>query len=269
KELNGIAKVTFLRSFSNFGLSNIRILFADGTDNYWSRQQVLERITQADIPADAKPQLGPLASPIGEVYRYTLESKTMPLVDLKAYQDWVLGREFRKVPGVADVVSWGGGIKQYQVTVDPERLRAYNVTLKQVFEAVAANNANAGGSYSRDRLVRTTVTTVMRNLVEGAALVIVLLSLFLYDLRAALIVALTIPLSLLFAFVFMDLRGIPANLLSLGAIDFGIIVDGAVIMTENILRHLSERRVSGPGVVREVQHAVLEVARPLTFAVMI
>src|SRR5205823_10691594 len=105
--------------------------------------------------------------------------------------------------------------------------------------------------YSRDRLVRTTVTTVMRNLVEGAALVIVLLSLFLYDLRAALIVALTIPLSLLFAFVFMDLRGIPANLLSLGAIDFGIIVDGAVIMTENILRHLSERRVTGPRVARE------------------
>jgi cobalt-zinc-cadmium resistance protein CzcA len=372
KEINGIADVTFLRSFSNFGLSNIKILFADGTDNYWSRQQVLERITQADIPADAKPQLGPLASPIGEVYRYTLESKTMPLVDLKAYQDWVLEREFRKVPGVADVVSWGGGIKQYQITVDPERLRAYSLTLKQVFDAVAANNANAGGSYiregqyalmvrgiglvqstedlenvvvtavkgtpvrvrdigrtgighairfgilgrdhdddlvqgivlmrkgenpdavisgvrakiaelqkalpagvvmrpyySRDRLVRTTVTTVMRNLVEGAALVIVLLSLFLYNLRAALIVALTIPLSLLFAFVFMDLRGIPANLLSLGAIDFGIIVDGAVIMTENILRHLGERRVTGPRVVREVQHAALEVARPLTFAVMI
>src|SRR5881296_2058310 len=372
KELNGIAKVTFLRSFSNFGLSNIRILFADGTDNYWARQQVLERITQADIPADAKPQLGPLASPIGEVYRYTLESKTMPLVDLKAYQDWVLEREFRKVPGVADVVSWGGGIKQYQVTVEPERLRDYNVTLKQVFDAVAANNANAGGSYiregqyalmvrgiglvqstedlenvvvtalkgtpvrvrdighagighairfgilgrdhdddlvhgivlmrkgenpdaviagvrakvhelrktlpagvsmhpyySRDRLVRTTVTTVMRNLLEGAGLVIVLLSLFLGNLRAALIVALTIPLSLLFAFVFMDLRGVPANLLSLGAIDFGIIVDGAVIMTENILRHLSERKVTGPRVLREVQHAALEVARPLTFAVLI
>jgi heavy metal efflux system protein len=372
KELNGIAGVTFLRSYSNFGLSNIRLLFADGTDNYWSRQQVLERVTQADIPAGAKPQLGPLASPIGEVYRYTLESTTMPLVDLKAYQDWVLEREFRKVPGVADVVSWGGGIKQYQVTADPEQLRAYNLTLKQIFEAVAANNANAGGSYiregqyalmvrgiglvqstddidnvviaslkgtpvrvrdvghagighairfgilgrdhaddlvqgivlmrkgenpdaviagvrakiaelqktlpagvvmrpyySRDRLVNTTVTTVMRNLVEGAALVIVLLALFLYNVRAALIVALTIPLSLLFAFVFMDLRGIPANLLSLGAIDFGIIVDGAVIMTENILRHLSERRVTGERVVREVQYAALEVARPLTFAVMI
>src|SRR5437016_8267444 len=372
KELNGIANVTFLRSFSNFGLSNIRVLFADGTDNYWSRQQVLERITQADIPADAKPQLGPLASPIGEVYRYTLESRTMPLVDLKAYQDWVLEREFRKVPGVADVVSWGGGIKQYQVTVDPERLRAYNVTLKQVFEAVAANNANAGGSYiregqyalmvrgiglvqstedlenvvvtslkgtpvrvrdighagighairfgvlgrdhdddavqgivimrkgespgpvteavkqkaaevqrrlpagvvmrpfySRDALVRTTVTTVLRNLIEGAGLVILLLSLFLYNIRAAFIVALTIPLSLLFAFIFMDLRGIPANLLSLGAIDFGIIVDGAVIMTENIMRHLGEHKPRGHRVVREVQQAAVQVARPLTFAVLI
>src|SRR5262249_46372429 len=146
----GPERVPFLRSFSNFGPSNIRLLFTDGTDNYWSRQQVLERITQADIPSDAKPQLGPLASPIGEVYRYTLEATTMPLVDLKAYQDWVLEREFRKVPGVADVVSWGGGIKQYQITVDPERLRAYNLTLKQVFDAAAANNANAGGSYIRE-----------------------------------------------------------------------------------------------------------------------
>jgi len=123
--------------------------------------------------------------------------------------------------------------------------------------------------YSRDRLVSTTVATVMRNLVEGALLVTVLLSLFLYNMRAALIVALVIPLSLLFAFVFMDLRGIPANLLSLGAIDFGIIVDGAVIMTENIMRHLSERRVRGHQVIREVQHAAEEVARPLTFGVLI
>src|SRR5881296_764685 len=372
KELNGIAGITFLRSVSNFGLSNIHVLFADGTDNYWSRQQVLERITGAELPPDAKPGLGPLASAISEVYRYTLHAKTMPLVELKALQDWVLERELRSVPGVVDVVSWGGGIKQYQITIDPARLRAYNLTLKQVFDAVSANNANAGGSYirdgqyalmvrgiglvqslgdlenivvaaqkgtpvrvrdigqvgighairfgvlgrdheddlvqgivlmrkgenpdaviegvkkklaevkralpagvelydyySRDRLVKTTVTTVLRNLVEGAVLVVVLLSLFLYDLRAAFIVALTIPLSLLFAFIFMDLRGIPANLLSLGAIDFGIIVDGAVIMAENILRHLSERRPTGHRVVREVQHAALEVARPLTFAVVI
>jgi cobalt-zinc-cadmium resistance protein CzcA len=372
KELNGVANLTFLRSISIFGLSNIRVLFADGTDSYWARQQVLERMAQAEIPADAKPQLGPLASVIGEVYRYTLESESMPLVELKALQDWTIEREFKKVSGVADIVSWGGGIKQYQISVDQARLRAYNLTLKQVFEAVAGNNSNAGGSYvrqgeyalmvrgigliqstrdienivvaaqkgtpirvrdvgtvgigtairfgilgkdheddlvqgiilmrkgenpgkvidgvrkkmaeiqrllppgvelkpyySRDRLVQTTVTTVMRNLVEGAALVLLLLTLFLYNLRAAIIVALTIPLSLLFAFIFMDVRGIPANLLSLGAIDFGIIVDGAVIMTENILRHLSERKVTGHRVVREVQHAAVEVARPLTFAVLI
>ena len=140
-------KITFLRSISNFGLSNIRVLFADGTDNYWARQQVQERLAQADLPSDAKPNLGPLGSIIGELYRYTIESKTMPLVELKALQDWVLEPELRKVSGVVDVVSWGGGIKQYQITIDPARLRSYNLTLKQVFDAVSANNANAGGSY--------------------------------------------------------------------------------------------------------------------------
>jgi heavy metal efflux system protein len=372
-ELNGIANVTFLRSDTLFGLSNVRVIFGDGTDPYWARQQALERITQAEVPADAKPQLGPMSSVIGELFRYTLESKTMPLIELKALQDWVLEREFRKVPGVADVVSWGGGTKQYEITIDPAHLRGYNLTLKQVFDAVAANNSNAGGGYiaqgdyrvtvrgiglvqsigdienivvaaqkgtpvrvrdigtvgvghairlgvlgrdhdddlvqgivlmrvgenpgkvidgvkakvveiqsrllppgveihpyySRDRLVNTTITTVMRNLVEGAALVVLLLSLFFYNIRAALIVALTIPLSLLFAFIFMDVRGIPSNLLSLGAIDFGIIVDGAVIMAENIIRHLSERKPTGARVVREVQHAAVEVSRPLTFAVLI
>ena len=371
-ELNGIANVTFLRSDTLFGLSNIRVLFADGTDDYWARQQVQERLAGAELPSDAKPQLGPLSGVIGEIFRYTLESKTLPLYEVKAIQDWVLEREFKKVPGVADVVSWGGGTKQYQVVVDPGRLRAYNLTLKQVFDAVASNNSNAGSGYiaqgdyripvrgigllqsvadiesivvaaqkgtpvrvrdigevaigtairlgvlgrdhdddlvqgivlmrkgenpgqviegvkaraaavqkllpagvelrpyySRDRLVQTTVHTVLRNLIEGAALVVILLTLFLYDIRAALIVALTIPLSLLFAFIFMDLRGIPANLLSLGAIDFGIIVDGAVIMTENIVRRLAERRPRGARVAREVQHAAVEVARPLTFAVLI
>ena len=371
-ELNGIARVTVIRSDTLFGLSNIRVVFADGTDDYWARQQAQERIAQAQLPADAKPGLGPMSSVIGEVYRYTLDSKTMSLVELKALQDWVLEREFRQVPGVADVVSWGGGTKQYEIIVDPARLRAYNLTLKQVLDAAAGSNSNSGGGYiaqgeyrvtvrglgllrsiadienivvsaqkgtpvrvrdigtvavgiairlgvlgrdhdddlvqgivlmrkgenpdaviqgvarkietlkktlpagvelrdyySRDRLVRTTVRTVMRNLIEGAALVVVLLSLFLYNIRAALIVAVTIPLSLLFAFVFMDLRGIPANLLSLGAIDFGIIVDGAVIMTENVLRHLAEHKPDGRRVVREVQHAAVEVARPLTFAVLI
>src|SRR5207302_1018238 len=370
-ELNGIARVTVIRSDTLFGLSNIRVVFADGTDDYWARQQAQERIAQAQLPADAKPGLGPMSSVIGEVYRYTLESKTMSLVDLKALQDWVLEREFRQVPGVADVVSWGGGTKQYEITVDPARLRAYNLTLKQVLDAAAASNSNAGGGYiaqgeyrvtvrglglvqsmrdienivvsaqkgtpvrvrdigtvgvgtairlgvlgrdhdddlvqgivlmrkgentdaviqgvarkiehlkrtlpagvelrdyySRDRLVRTTVTTVMRNLIEGAVLVVILLSLFLYNIRAALIVTVTIPLSLLFAFIFMDLRGIPANLLSLRAITFGIIVDGAVIMTENILRHLSEHKPTARRVVRDVQHAATEVPRPPTFPVI-
>ena len=372
KELNGIANVTFMKSESQLGLSNIRLLFTDSTDNYWARQQAQERIAQALLPPDAKPGLGPLSSVIGEVYRYTLESRNMPLYEIKALQDWVLEPEFRKVPGVVDVISWGGGAKQYQVTVDPARLRAYNLPLKQVFDALSNNNSNAGGSYiprgeyalvvrgiglirsssdienivvaapkgtpvrvrdigqvsignalrfgmagrdhdddvvqgivlmrkgenpdavikgvakkiveikgllppgvelkpyySRDRLVATTVTTVLRNLLEGAALVVVLLSLLLYNVRAAFIVALTIPLSLLFAFIFMDLRGIPANLLSLGAIDFGIIVDGGVIMTENIMRHLAEGKPEGRRVLREVQHAATEVARPLTFAVLI
>src|SRR6266849_3907497 len=138
-ELNGIANVTFLRSDTLFGLSNIRVLFTDGTDDYWARQQAQERLAQAELPPDAKPQLGPLSSVIGEIYRYTLESKSLPLIELKALQDWVLEREYKKVPGVADVVSWGGGTKQYQITVDPARLRAYNLTLKQVFDAVLNN----------------------------------------------------------------------------------------------------------------------------------
>jgi cobalt-zinc-cadmium resistance protein CzcA len=146
-ELNGIAHVTFLRSDTLFGLSNIKVLFYDGTDDYSARQQARERIAQASLPADAKPALGPLSSVIGEIYWYTLESKTVPLSELKAIQDWVLEREFKKVSGVADVVSWGGGTKQYQIHMDPARLRAYNLTLKQVFDTVANNNSNAGSGF--------------------------------------------------------------------------------------------------------------------------
>ena len=161
-ELNGIARVTFLRSISNFGLSNIRVLFLDGTDDYWARQHVQERIARAELPTDVEPGLGPLASfVIAEVYRYTLESKTMPLVELKALQDWFLERELRKVPGVVDVVSWGGGIKQYQIMIDPERLRAYNVTLKQVSDAVSGSNANAGGSYIQHGFRPIIVTAIV------------------------------------------------------------------------------------------------------------
>ena len=373
KELNGIAHVTFLRSFSNFGLSNIRILFADGTDNYWARQQVQERIAQAEIPGDAKPGLGPLASVIGEVYRYTLHAPTMSLVELKALQDWMLEREFRSVPGVVDVVSWGGGIKQYQITVDPARLRAYNVTLKQVFDAVSANNSNAGGSYirdgqyalmvrgiglvqslddlenivvaaqkgtpvrvrdigqvgighairfgvlgrdheddlvqgivlmrkgenpgavidgirakldeirpllppgvemnpyySRDRLVKTTVATVMRNLVEGALLVTILLSLLLYNVRAALHRRARHPALA------------PVRLRLHGSARYP--GEPAVPRRDRLRHHRRRRRhhdgehrspsrrapgPAGLGSSGRSQHAAVEMARPLTFAVLI
>jgi len=156
-ELNGIARVTVIRSDTLFGLSNIRVVFADGTDDYWARQQAQERIAQAQLPADAKPGLGPMSGVIGEVYRYTLDSKTMSLVELKALQDWVLEREFRQVPGVADVVSWGGGTKQYEIIVDPARLRAYNLTLKQVLDAAAGSNSNSGGGYIAQGEYRVTV----------------------------------------------------------------------------------------------------------------
>src|SRR5215471_18791975 len=108
----------------------MRVGFAAGRDNYWAREEVQERLAQDDLPSDAKPSLGPLGSIIGELYRYTIESKTMPLVELKALQDSFLEPELRKVPGVVDVISWGGGIKQYQITIDPARLRSYNLTLK-------------------------------------------------------------------------------------------------------------------------------------------
>ncbi len=135
-ELNGIADVTFLRSDTLFGLSNIRVLFADGTDSYWARQQAQERITQADLPAEpGRPSARSRASSARFSGTPCIRNRGS-LIELKALQNWVLEREFRKIPGVADVVSWGGGTKQYQVNVDPSRLRGYNLTLKQVFDAV-------------------------------------------------------------------------------------------------------------------------------------
>src|SRR2546429_9152449 len=124
--------------------SNIRVLFADGTDDYWARQQAQERIAQASLPADAKPALGPLSSVIGEIYRYTLESRTLSLIELKALQDWDLEREFKKVPGIADVVSWGGGTKPYQIGIVTVRFRADKLMLKQVFDGVSNNNSDSG-----------------------------------------------------------------------------------------------------------------------------
>jgi cobalt-zinc-cadmium resistance protein CzcA len=371
-ELNGTPQLTAVRSTSIFGLSVVRAIFQDGTDDYFARQQVLERLHVAQLPPGVDADLGPLSGSIGEILRYTLTSDTLDLVELKALQDWVLERRFRQVPGVVDVVSWGGGLKQYQVQLDPAKLKQHDLTFKQVFDAVAASNANAGGSYipqgdyaymvrglgllgsteeienvvvsahdgtpvrikdigravighgirlgilgrdhdddlvqgiilmrkgenasavlervqaqldelkevlpagvtihpyyDRGRLVHTTVHTVEKNLVEGAALVTLILLLFLGNLRSALIVAATIPLSLLFAFSCMDLRGISANLLSIGAIDFGIIVDGAVVMVENIYRHLAAHHTGDTRVRPTVYAAAREVGSPIFFSVLI
>ena len=370
-ELNGTPRLTAVRSTSIFGLSVVRAIFEDRTDDYFARQQILERLHLVQLPSGVDADLGPLSGSIGEILRYTLSSDSLNLVELKALQDWVLERRFRQVPGVVDVVSWGGGLKQYQVQLDASKLKQHDLTFKQVFDALAASNANAGGSYigvgdyaytvrgigllgstaevdnvvvtahdgtpvrikdightaighgirlgilgrdhdddlvqgiilmrkgenasevlervqakldelrdilpagvtihpyyDRSHLVDTTVHTVEKNLVEGAFLVSVILIVFLGNVRSAVIVAATIPLSLLFAFTCMDVVGISANLLSIGAIDFGIIVDGAVVMVENIYRHLAAHR-SSERIRPRVYAAAREVGSPIFFSVLI
>ncbi len=372
QQMNGLPGLTRMHSFSLFGLSFVVLTFDDGTDLYFARQQVTERLAQVDVPDGIKPTLGPLSTPTGEIFRYTLTGEGYSPMQLRELQDWVMERHLKQVPGVADVVSFGGFVKEYQVQVDPQALQARGVSLQQVFEALARSNANAGGNYiehgaeqyvvrglgalagaadieqvviaahggvpirihdvarvtigafprrgivtrdrdpeavegivlmrrgenpstvlaalhakmeqlnggilppgvridtfyDRARLVRRTLTTVTHNLVVGALLVVLVVGVFLMSVRAALIVALVIPLSLLGSFLYLKLRGLSANLLSLGAVDFGIIVDGAVIMVEHITR-----RVSGRSGAREARSAVLEaaseVARPTLFALCI
>ena len=377
--LNGVPRVQSLRSRSMFGLSVVYLVFDDGVDDYFARQQILERVGEADLPPNVQPGLSPLSSAIGEIYRYTLTGA--PLMELRTLEDWTLEREFKSVPGVADVNTFGGLVKQFQVLIDPDRLKNYDVTLKQVTDAIAAANANAGGNFlergseanvirgigllrspadiedvvvtSRDGtplrvrdlasvhlgyqprlgkvgvvdlrpgadradrddmvegiillrrgenptpvleaihkkvdelndgrlpkgvrivpmldrtdLVHVTSHTVEKNLVEGLLLVIAVLFLFLGNVRAALITAMTIPVSLLFAFSLMNGIRIPANLLSLGAIDFGIIVNGAVILVENVYRQLAHRR-EHERVDEVILHACKEVQSEIFFTTAI
>jgi cobalt-zinc-cadmium resistance protein CzcA len=371
-ELNGLPGMTRMRSVSIFGLSYLTLTFDDRTDLYFARQQVSERLAGVELPEGVKPDLGPLSTPTGEIFRYTLTGKHYSPMQLRELEDWVMERHLRQVPGVADVVSFGGFEKQYQVQVDPQKLQARDVSLQQVFAALARSNANAGGNYirrgeqqyvvrglgtlasagdvekvviaSRDgtpirvgdvarvvvgaaarrgvvtrdrepeavegivlmrrgenpsevlaalhaklhqlnhgilpagvhidtfydrgRLVRRTLVTVTHNLVVGALLVVLVVGVFLVSLRAALIVAVTIPLSLLGSFLYLKLRGMSANLLSLGAVDFGIIVDGAVIMVEHVARRLAG--ITGRTEARSaVEEAATEVARPTLFALCI
>src|SRR5438876_1920352 len=373
--LSGLPHSVRLFSHTQFGLSFIYITFDDAADNYFARQQVLERLQGVELPAGIEPQIGPLSSPIGEIYRYILKGDNHTATELRSIQDWVVERQLKTVPGVADVVSRGGFIKQYQVDLDLDKLKAYNLTLEQSVPALALSNANAGGSfleqgeqqylirgiglfrssndignvlvaerngtpllindiatvshstvprqgivgkdkedevvtgivlmrkdenptavlsalkeriktlsqtvlpkgvaivpyYDRKWLIDTTLRTVFKNLTEGALLVLLVLYLFLGNLRSAGIVALIIPLSLLSTFVGLKLRGIPANLLSLGAMDFGIIVDGAVIVVENIFRRLSHH--SGPrdrqSIAAVIQEATVQVGRPTLFSMLI
>jgi heavy metal efflux system protein len=371
--LSGLPNAVRMFSHTQFGLSYIILTFNDNANDYFARQQVLERLQGVDLPGGVQPQLAPLSTAIGEIYRYRLQGKGVTPTELRSIQDWVVSRNLKLIPGVADIVSFGGFIKQYEVTVNTARMKSYNVALQQVFTALGRGNANAGGSfleqgeqqylirgigmlrssddigdivvaehsgtpllirdiaevdvgavprqgivgqddedeivsgivlmrkgenpsevltavkervaalnasilpkpvrmvafYDRATLIDTTLTTVFRNLLEGALLVTIVLYLFLGNLRAAGIVAVIIPLSLLATFIGLSLRGIPANLLSLGAMDFGIIVDGAVIVLENVFRHLNEPH-DHPRVPKAiVLDATVEVGRPTLISMLI
>src|SRR5581483_11252910 len=359
------------RSISIFELSDIKCYFGWDTSYRWDQQEVLNRLELVSLPNGLQPQLSP-GNPIGEIYRYTVSAPGYGLDDVKATQDWVLEKSFRQVPGVVDVTSFGGLTKQYQVQVDPYRMKGQGVTLPMVVQSLQTANLNVGGNvlalgeqafnvrglgllkstddieqvvlrsqhgvptrigdvatavsghatrlgivghddepdvvegivlmrrgadtlktlegvrakveelrsehllppgmdirpyYDRTQLVHLTTHTVFHNLVAGMLLVVVILLLFLGNLRAALITALNIPLALLVAFLFMVLTATPANLISLGAVDFGIIVDSTVIMMENCFRHLSEPGEK-PAVARLVD-AAGEVGGPMAFSTLI
>jgi len=372
-EMNGLPSLKVMRSVSLYGLSSVRLTFADGTDNYFARQQVFERLPDLSLPPDVTPGVSPLFSPSGLVYRYVVESPDRSPMEQKIIQDWVLEKQYKSVPGVADMSSLGGLTMQYQVVLDPTRLAGAGLSVPAVAAALGANNGNAGGGfyseggqfyyvrglgrletpddigkvvlavhngtpvlvkdvgevvigsaprlgqfgfndrndavegvilmrtgeqaqtvlkavqaktdelnrsilpkdvkvkpfYDRSDLIRLTTRTVEDNLLRGILLVVVVLIFFLYDVRSGLIVAATIPLSLFFAFICLDLRHIPANLLSIGAIDFGILVDGAVVMVENIHRQLARRGVSGASIRQVIATAAGEVDRPIVYAIAV
>jgi cobalt-zinc-cadmium resistance protein CzcA len=343
REMSGVPRQTNLRSVSITGLSVVTLTFSDGTDDYFARQQVLEKLQNVSLPQGVQPQLAPLSTAVGEIYRYVLEAPAeMSRSEVRAIQDWTIRPALRIVPGIADVVSFGGTIKEYQAQVNPHALKRYGVTLDNVATALGGNSANVGGGllrrgdealvvrgvglyrdvddiartvvaapggkpiyaadvadvrlgerprsgivafndgddvvegivlmtkgqnaakvvaelrqkvdevnrklpagvritpiYQRTDLIEHTVTTVVENLLVGAGLVIAILMLFLRNWKAAAIVAAVIPLALLFAFILMDARGVSANLISLGAVDFGIIVDSAVVLVEALMVRLA------------------------------
>ncbi len=372
QEMGGLPHLELVRSMSKFGLSQVTLVFEDGTDVYFARSQVLERLQAVDLPRGiARPTMGPVATGLGEIYHYVLSLPSGDLTEARTLQDWIVKPQLLAVRGVAEVNTWGGFELQYQVLVDPVRLARYGLTLADVTGALERSNVNVGGGvagaageallvqgvgivtseaeiggitiraqggravrvrdvaevakgheirrgvvtadgrgevvlglgfmlmgenshevaarlrdrmevvkrmlpegaridvlYDRTRLVDQVIGTVERNLAEGALLVVAILFLFLGHLRAALIVASAIPLSLLFAFDLMIQAGIAGTLMSLGALDFGLIVDSSVIMVENAVRHLDADRTGRP-VVEVVAEASKEVRKPTMFGELI
>lgn len=344
-ELNSVQKKTNLRTNSSFGLSYITIIFDDEVDDAFARQQVMSRLMNADLPDGVKPEVQPPYGPTGEIYRYTLESSTLSIRELTVLQDWVLDRQFKSVPGIADVNSFGGEEKIFEVTVNPDLLIKYNLTSLDVYNAVTKSNVNVGGDvikrngqayvvrgigllndvseieniiitkvngvpllvrnlatvseaskpplgsvardskqnqiegiivmrkgenpsevldlvhakvrelnksilpkgvkiipfYDRTTLMDYAQETVIHNLIEGIVFVTLIVFLFMADWRTTVTVSIVIPLSLLFAFICMRIKGMNANLLSMGAVDFGIIIDGAVVMVEGLFVALDQR----------------------------
>lgn len=374
KSLNGIPHERKLYSSSLFGLSVIKVVFDDGMQSSLIRQQVLERIYQADLPDGVKPLLGPDASAIGEIYRYTLESKYYNSMTLKAIEDWKMEKFFKQVPGIIDVNSFGGPIKTYKVILNHEKIRFYDLDVGEIFDAIKASNSTGGGHYisnndqayivrglglyssipdientviatrngipirvkdvgavvidpavrigqvgknydndvvegivlmrkgenptktiqnlnrmlpdikaqlpkgvhlvpfyERSELITNTMHTIGHNVFCGIVFVIIVLFAFILDLRITLIASLVIPLALSFAFMLFRVFNIPANILSMGAVDFGIIVDGAVILMENIFRHIASYR----GVLNTkkkealIYKGVKEVASVIVFSTII
>ena len=381
RALNNVPGVLDRRSRTIFGLSVVQLTFQESVTDFYARQYVAEKLLYAELPEGVTPELGPLTSPTGEIFRYVLQGdENFTPMEIRTLNDWTIRPKLLQVPGIADISTFGGPIRQYQVLTSPERMRKYNMTLKQLIEAIHENNLNTGGNiierggqgfavrgigaikslrdlenivvsasdgvpiflrdvasveidppspsgimgytipdssinvdagtegivllkrgenanevlknlnakiedirkelpkgmkihmlYDRSSLINYTLDTVSHTLMEGITIVLIILILFLGSIRSAIIVAITIPISLLFAFIMMKITGIPANLLSLGAIDFGIIVDGACIMVEHLIRTIKQATKSDreKGMLHFAENSAQEIGKEIFFSVTI
>ncbi|MFZ5786522.1 MAG: efflux RND transporter permease subunit, partial [Acidobacteriota bacterium] len=375
QQMGGLPKVTLVRSVSRAGLAQVAIVFEDSVDPYFARQLVFERLQSARelLPPGIDPELAPLSTGLGEIFQYTIEGEGISPMERRTIQDWVVAPRLRSVPGVTEVNSFGGEVKQYQVVVHPERLLEYGLTLREVAEALERGNANAAAGlivrdweqtyirgvglfegvedveavvlkardgtpvfvrdladvavgpqvrqgavtrngegetvagmtimlrgensrtvvsavkhavaaiqerlpdgvrldvfYDRTALIEACIETVEDALLQGGLLVVIVLFLFLAELRTAAIVLLSLPVTFLFSFIVMGAAGLSSNLMSLGGLAFsvGMVVDATIVVAENIRRHLAERGHEGDRA-RVVVEAMVEVARPVTFSVLI